>query len=652
MSVLLLLAGNDYAQINNSITIYPDHFIKQVSPLMTGACVEDVNHEIYGGLYSQMIFGESFQESPMDVQQFKNPDFNGLSGLLSCSASRDVMKGESEMRSWLPVKKGTATGSFALDHVHPFVGTQSQNVVFVNGKGAIGIENRGLNRQGLSFKENQLYEGSICVRSANITRLFIAIQREDGSVTYAHSSILVNSKRWKKYSFMVRCDVPVAKAQLSITLHQPGAVCLGYVLLQPGSWGLYKGLPVRKDVVEGLIKEKLTALRYGGSMILANAYRWKNMIGPREKRRPYKGTWYPFSTNGWGIIDFLNLCEAAGFTAIPTFNSNETPGDMADFIAYTNGSENTLWGRKRIADGHPAPYHLKYIELGNEQYNNAKLTAQFRKLSDAMWRKDPSIQIIYCMSDNTREDVSGDLKYFKQTIKHSIEKGHEAWFDVHVFNNEESEPNLVDFEFAEKQLGSIAAHKDFKLCVFEENANNARMKRGLAHANAINRLQRLPYDVPIVCAANGLQVDKQNDNGWDQGLLFFNQDHVWGQPSFYVTQMISDDYLPDVVKTTFTTQQDTLDITARINKRSKEISLQVVNHKSKSVNTQITINSAKNLIGSVSVAELKAAGLDDWNTIDSPDRIVPLRKQITIKNNVCEYTFAPYSFTIMRFNAK
>src|SRR6201999_1170870 len=97
-------------------------------------------------------------------------------------------------------------------------------------------------------------------------------------------------------------------------------------------------------------------------------YRWKEMTGAREKRQPYAGNWYPYSSRGWGVFEFLDYCEAAEILGVPDININETPQDMADFVDYVNGPATTEWGAKRAAGGHPKPYHLKYIELGNEEH--------------------------------------------------------------------------------------------------------------------------------------------------------------------------------------------------------------------------------------------------------------------------------------------
>ena len=352
----------------------------------------------------------------------------------------------------------------------------------------------------------------------------------------------------------------LADGRLSISLRQPGTVDLGYVFLQPGEWGRFKGLPVRKDVADALVAQGLTVLRYGGSMINAPEYRWKKMIGPRDRRPPYQGTWYPHSTNGWGIIDFLSFCQAAGFLGIPDFNIDETPQDLADFVEYVNGPADSPWGRRRVADGHPAPFGLKYIQLGNEEAINEQYWQKFKPLAEAIWRVDPSITPVvgdfaYGKHIADPYDFPGapsikSLAAHKKILDFAQSQGRPVWFDVHIWNDapKDCDHQLVVLGELIDWLGKLSPEADFKVCVFEENSGNHLLRRGLAHARTINGLERLGSRVPIVCAANGLQPDGQNDNGWDQGLLFLSPAKVWGQASYYVTQMISQSNLPRCVK--------------------------------------------------------------------------------------------------------
>src|SRR5262249_34160166 len=155
------------------------------------------------------------------------------------------------------------------------------------------------------------------------TALVAALESRDGARRYAEAELKVTGKDWQRLNFTLTPGASDRAGRFALKLKGPGSGVLGHAFLQPGAWGRFKGLPVRRDVAEGLIGQGITVLRYGGSMINHPEYRWKKMLGPRDRRPPHKGTWYPYSTNGWGILDFLDFCEAAGFLAVPAFNMDE-----------------------------------------------------------------------------------------------------------------------------------------------------------------------------------------------------------------------------------------------------------------------------------------------------------------------------------------
>ena len=258
----------------------------------------------------------------------------------------------------------------------------------------MGIENQGLNRQAMSLVASKTYEGSVWSRAKKPATFFVSLESRDGSQSYAETSVAVAGDKWQRLDFTLTPRASDKTGRLVLALKQPGSVTLGYVLLQPGAWGRFQGLPVRKDVAGALVDQGLTVLRYGGSMVNSPEYRWKKMIGPRDRRPPYKGTWYPYSTNSWGIIDFLDFCSAAGFLAVPAFNMDESPQDLQDFVEYANGPADSPWGKRRVADGHPAPYRLKYLELGNEEAVNEDYWRRFKPLAEAIWASDPDIIVV------------------------------------------------------------------------------------------------------------------------------------------------------------------------------------------------------------------------------------------------------------------
>jgi alpha-L-arabinofuranosidase len=190
----------------------------------------------------------------------------------------------------------------------------------------------------------------------------------------------------------------------------------------------------------------------------------------------------------------------------------------------------------------------------------------------------------------------------------------------------------------------------YKVAVFEENAGNHSMRRALAHAHAVNELERAGDLVPVVCCANCLQPDRQNDNGWDQGLLFLNPERVWAQPPYFVTQMLSRSYLPRVVRADVTSPGNALDVTAKADEGGAVVQLQVVNLDAKPVAARLRLAGFRPAKPTARVVEL-AGGLDGRNTAEEPRRVAPRERDWRHGFNDGEagYTFPPHSFTVIRF---
>ncbi len=279
----------------------------------------------------------------------------------------------------------------AVETDRPFVGNQCQQVTFAGGTRR---DRRGQSRPerlGIGLRGRQAVRG-ICLgsqrqtgsRPANTAR-----RRSPPKFGYRSKAAMASkpwprpgsappTADWSRLDFSLTPAGHGAAGDLSSNSSSPAAWRSGHAFLQPGSWGRFKNLPVRRDVAEALVDQGITVLRYGGSMVNHPEYRWKKMIGPRDRRPPYHGLWYPYSSNGWGIVDFIDFCEAAGFRCIPAFNMDETPQDMADFVEYVNGPADSPWGRQRVAAGHPEPYRLRFLELGNEERVDDKYFAKFK----------------------------------------------------------------------------------------------------------------------------------------------------------------------------------------------------------------------------------------------------------------------------------
>jgi hypothetical protein len=194
---LLIIPNRTQAQ-NASIVVHADQVEHPLSRLLTGACIEDVNHEVCGGIDSQMIFSESFADPAP-----------------SSSKSTDSVSG-----SWRAFRRGSAVGRFSLDEQNPFVGRQSQRMSFASGRGEIGIENQGLNRWGMHFVKGKGYEGYIWARTQLPTEVFISLESRDGSVLYAQKRLKLDSGRWQRLDFTLKPNAADTDGRFALKLKQ------------------------------------------------------------------------------------------------------------------------------------------------------------------------------------------------------------------------------------------------------------------------------------------------------------------------------------------------------------------------------------------------------------------------------------------------
>lgn len=814
LSLLLLLASSSLAHAQQAtITIDAAQKLKPISKLLTGACIEDVNHEIYGGIYSQMIFGESFQEPKrlIPLKGFTNyggrwhlhgseltneagqgtklvadnidlvdgtasvdikfdstasgnmglilrtskprvgaNDFFGYEVSLDPSAqvirlgrhrnnwehikdvpseietkqwtnlrvnltankleifvdgksklvfedpdNHDLQTGGVGLREWghaatvrdlkitkdgktidLPFKTESlkpayevssmwqpftyqkVQESFSLETTEPFLGTQSQRMAYGAGDGIVGIINRGLNGWGMHFQEGKPYEGVLYAKAKQPCKLWASAESQNGKVL-AEQQLDIPSDKWTRIEFNLTPSSTVTDGQFSLKLKEYGDVTLGYVSLQPSSWGRFKDLPIRKDVAELLQKQGIKILRYGGSMVNNTEYRWKKMIGPRELRPPYRGLWYPNSTNGWGIIDFMNFCEAAEFEYCPTFTMHESVEDIADFIHYAKDPADTAWGKKRAADGHPEPYRLPYMQLGNEERVDDSYATKFEAMADAIWALDKNVTLIvgdFVYMDpitdpsNVTHAASGvtNLDGQKKVLQTAKAHNREVWFDIHVWTAGPRPDSSFDTMFTYiDALEAMADGAKFKVLTFEFNSNNHDQRRAVCNAYAINAIER-DGRLPISTSANCLQPDGQNDNGWDQGLLFLTPSQVWLQPPGYVTQMYANNYCETLVKCDVPKSSE-LDCNAKISSDGKTLVLNIVNFASQPVTTSVNLSGFKATSESAEWTEL-AAPLDAKNTAANPNNVVPVQKpwKHSLSGGSTEATFQPFSVTTIR----
>ena len=358
--LLLMVSARSIATSGNTISVSSQPVTALPMEMNGAGCgIEYIEHQIYGGLYTQMIVGESFEEpfnssTGITVQwSIRGPSVVNVTHKLMAAAAHQRLNGLQYLRM-------ATTGE---DH-------------------AVWAQNRGLNMQGMSFSAGGLLEGWIWVRSAG-AQVSLELWCSDRNHTLAAQSLYANSSNaWHMHNISLTPSSDCyGDGSFAIVLESPQAqLDIDMVFLQPGDWGRYKGLPVRKDLADFLLASGIKGTRMGGGTVNARSqlpsdsppgsgYLLSNFRGPRWLRQPIVGLEYPVSSAGWGWVDFLDFCDAADITAAVTVNERDDPVQM---IEYLFGSSATLGGKMRVGDGRVHPYNTSRIllEIGNDTSGN------------------------------------------------------------------------------------------------------------------------------------------------------------------------------------------------------------------------------------------------------------------------------------------
>ena len=616
-AALVIVSKKSFSQ-GARIVIDASHVLNRINHTMYGSCIEDVNHEIYGGLYDQRLYGESFEEPP------RQP----------ITDSTHIVSG-----MWDALQHGARGSALLLDSTNAFNGKQAQVIQHAETPGVIVVANRGLNRWGISVRKGQSFTGRLYLYSQDLKGpVTVALESADGGKTYASQKINGVTGEWQKYAFHLHPNNTDRRSRFVIYIENTGLLWIDQAVLMTTGKDEFKALPIRADIADRMQMEGLTFIRYGGSMVNALAYRWKKMIGDPDRRPPYTGTWYPYSSNGFGIEDFLKFCEAAGFESAFAINIEETAQDAADMTEYLKGAPTSPWGKKRAENGHPAPYKIKYIEIGNEEaidsdseeeYNH--YIDRFTALYDAIHAKSADIQLINAAWWRPQ---SANVEHIFKALD-----GKASYWDLHTEADSAQSGSKVDKDLAEMQALFLKWDPGTKMkcTIFEENGDLHNLQRALGHATTLNATRRHGDFLLTSCAANGLQALGQNDNGWDQGQIFYTPNQVWGMPPYYAQQMAAINHLPIRVKETV---EGDLDVTATRSENGKILVLHVVNTEKTARNASLLLKHFDNRKPQVQV----------WTLSGQLVALVPRRSTLNMPvTSGCTYVFPPDSYTILRF---
>jgi len=383
----------------------------RVSPTLWGVFYEEINHAGDGGIYAELVQNRAFEE----LQMAAGATLAG-NELVTPKGFKHRKWYQNDLPAWSVVEEGGARVAIALDDVEP-LNERTPHAMRVEIKqvgGRAGVANAGY--WGMSVVKGEPYNLSFYARTAGRQNITARLESDDGKKTYAVAEVAGVAGGWKRYTCRMVADGTDPKARLTLGFSEPGTIWLDVVSLFPRT---YKDRPngLRPDLVELLRNLKPAFFRFPGGCVvegvtLQNRILWKNTVGDIAQRPGRWNLWGYHNTEGLGFHEYLQLCEDldaapmyvvnAGFSCHwrkPEIADEESLKsyilDTLDALEYANGPVTSRWGAERSKNGHPAPFNIKYVEIGNEnEHEGAAYFKNYRLFHDAIKAAYPDIVTI------------------------------------------------------------------------------------------------------------------------------------------------------------------------------------------------------------------------------------------------------------------
>lgn len=613
---------------------------KEISNTLFGAFFEDINYSADGGLYAELIQNRSFEYRLSDTQG-RDPNWNST-------------------KSWKLIKFGEAQGTFATDSIAPFHKNNPHYAILnveTEGKG-IALANEGFD--GIVLKAGDKYNFSMLARvlSGKNKKLTIHLVDENGQIL-ATSKTEVLSGDWKKYSLVLTSKGSTKNAHLEIMDNKKGSTAIDVVSLFPQK--TFKNRPngLRADLAQTIADLKPGFLRFPGGCLahgfgVDNFYKWKNTVGPIEERIEQKNLAGYHQTGGLGYFEYFQFCEDIGAMPLPVVAAgvscqNSPNGgqkglpinemdhyieDISDLIEYANGDITTKWGKVRAEAGHPAPFNMKYIGLGNEDLISDAFEERFTMIFKAMKEKHPEITVIGTVGPNYFGTDYAEGWAIADKLNVPIVDEHyylpPGWF-VNNQNFYDSYPRSGSKVY----LGEYASGDHSLLGNYMYNA--------ISEAAYMTSLERNGDIVHMSSYAPLLA--KENHTTWRTDLVFFNNDEVKPTPNYYVQKLFGENsgekYITSNILLSNATDASAKRMVCSVVKDSASGDLIV-----KLVNLlPDTVNANVNLQGDIKIVSQAIKTVFSGNQEDT--KVKPVTSNITVDNKFsCE--LPANSLTVVR----
>ncbi len=515
---------------------------KQISDELIGIFFEDISSSADGGLYAELLQNGSFE-------------FN--------LAERD---GWGPGTAWRVIRPGHSLGlaqALQQDPIHPnnpnYMRLTTERVrefKDYDGWKGFGLENHGFD--GISVKADACYDFSFFARNVDGKDKQVRVSLvEPGKKArvLADTVLTVNGQTWTPYTATLRANGDCRNAALRVLVLTLGVMDVDQLSLMPQD--TYKGHGLRRDLAEALEALNPKFLRFPGGCVVHgggdgfwNTYRWKTTIGPKEQRRQLKNTWGYHQSMGLGYYEYFQMCEDMNMQPVPILpcgvscqganggwdmwptqaqdvvpmqEMDEWVQDALDLIEWANGDETTKWGKVRAAAGHPKPFGLKYLGIGNEEKISPEFVERFKYMYAKITEKHPEIVIVGTAGPGSHPgnpDYAAGWKLARELDMPILD---EHYYEKH------------DYFETSRQYDSYPREGKTKVYLGEYASKDKKMRDALAEALYLLHVER---NGDIVCMTSYAPLfARKNATNWNPDLIYFDNERPFLTCSYYVQQM-------------------------------------------------------------------------------------------------------------------
>ncbi|MGC4035194.1 MAG: alpha-L-arabinofuranosidase C-terminal domain-containing protein [Chitinophagaceae bacterium] len=637
-----------YLKAQLTLVVKADKPGAEIQPTMWGVFFEDINFGADGGIYAELVKNRSFEFfKPMMGWTVKQKKFNEGAVLVTNRK-----------------EENTANPRFLRVTV--------ENAA----QGDLSISNEGF--RGMGIKKDLRYDFSASYRQAG-SGIKMHVELSDSTGKILGSTTITPEQTgdtWKKLTASFTSNTTEEKAKMNIWFEGNGVIDLDMISLFPSDTWKNRPGGMRADMVQRLADLKPGFIRFPGGCIvegfdLSLRYQWKKTIGPLEERQLIINRWnYEFAHRpapdyfqsfGLGFYEYFQLAEDIGAEPLPIlncgmacqFNSAEVATldeldpyvlDALDLIEFANGDATTKWGKVRTDMGHPKPFNLKMMGVGNENWG-PQYVERLKIFTKAIKAKYPSFKIVNSSGTDPNGERFDYLNKELRSMNADIIDEHyyrrPEWFFANA-KRYDNYPRNGSKIFG----GEYAAQSDHTVSIQNKNC----WITALSEAAFMTGLER---NADVVSMASYAPLFAHTDAWqWTPDLIWVNNLQTYGTPDYYVQQLYSTNkgtnVLPVTMNNDVVAGQDSLYASAALDAATNEIILKVVNASGKQQSTAIAFESAKKIAATAKLILLQSDDLYSINSFTNPEIVAPKESMITIKGKKINLDLKPYSFSVFR----